>query len=163
MRKIILTFILLSFSFLFKAQNTSEVDIWSGSYAVYSIKNDKTALDTLVIAKTKDVKPENVPSRFEVDLKRWTVISKKDKRGDSEVVRRFIFNPEDKDDEYKEFGWTRLYQEGKMNCIDGGHFFICQTKPDTTVDFQKEGTFLTKTGFFGVWLHFGLVELKKLN
>jgi len=32
-----------------------------------------------------------------------------------------------------------------------------------SLDFQKQGTFLTKTGFFGVWLHFGLIELKKLN
>ena len=29
-----------------------------------------------------------------------------------------------------------------------------------SLDFQKEGTFLSKTGFFGVWLHFGLIELK---
>ncbi|MPT32323.1 MAG: phosphate ABC transporter permease [Chryseobacterium sp.] len=162
MRNILLTFILLGFSFLFKAQNQSQNDIWSGSYEVYP-KDDKKALDTLFIAKTKDVKSEDVPARFESDLKRWIVTSKKDERKDALVIRRFIFNLEDDDNEYEQFGWTKLYQEEKISCIDGCHFFICQTKPNTTVDFQKEGTFFTKTGFFGVWLHFGLVELKKLD
>lgn len=160
---LLFTFILLSCLFPLKAQNISETDIWSGSYAVYSMKENKTVLDTLVIAKTKDKKPEDVAARFEFDLRRWTISSKKDKKGDTKEIRRFICNPDDRDDEYKEFGWTKLYQEGKMKCIDGGNFFICQTKPNTTVNFLKEESFLTKTGFFGVWLHFGLVELKKLN
>jgi len=161
--KLLLVLIFFCCSFLFKAQNKSQTDIWSGNYAVYSVEDDKTVLDTLIIKKAKDVKPEDIASRFEFDLKRWTVISKKDNGKDSKVIRRFIFNPEDKDNEYEQFGWTKLYQEEKISCIDGGHFFICQTKPNTTVDFQKEGTFFTKTGFFGIWLHFGLVELKKLN
>jgi len=76
-------------------------------------------------------------------------------------VRRFLFKPNN--DEYKEFGWTDLHKAGKMNCIDGGHFFICKTEANTTVDLKGDKAFLTKTGVFGIWLHHGLVTLKKVK
>ena len=67
----------------------------------------------------------------------------KEGKKDQAVIRRFLFVPEDKEDQYKEFGWTELH------CIDGereneleyrmdlkteiifssGCFYFCQTEP----------------------------------
>ena len=52
---------------------------------------------------------------------------------------------------------------GKMNCIDGGHFFICQSEPETLVKFGKEESYFSKTGIFGIWLHKGLFNLNRIN
>lgn len=63
----------------------------------------------------------------------------------------------------KKFSWTDLYKAGKMNCIDGGHFFICQTLANSDVKFGQNENYLTNTGIFGIWLHYGVVELKKIK
>ncbi|KFC19456.1 hypothetical protein [Chryseobacterium sp. FH1] len=136
-----------------------ESDIWSGSYSVHP-NNDAVVQDTLVISRSKDLKPEDVPSKLEADLARWTVESKRDSKKGDILVRRFLQN--DEDDEYKEFGWTALHKAGKMNCIDGGHFFICNTDPNSTVELKGDKPFKTESGIFGIWLHYGLVTLKKL-
>ena len=136
-----------------------KVDLWTGRYSVHP-NNDDVAQDTLVISRSKDLKPENVPSKLEADLARWTVSSKRDAKKEDILVRRFLQN--DEDDEYKEFGWTALHKAGKMNCIDGGHFFICKTDPNSNVELKGDKPFKTKSGVFGIWLHYGLVTLKKL-
>jgi len=152
---------LLAFSFNFlHAQNTPGKDIWSGKLLVYPDKNEIPA-DTLLLTRTADIAADKVASRYEADLARWQVISSKDPKKDSILLRRFLSN--DKDDEYKEFGWTALHNAGKMNCLDGGHFFICQTDPNTKVELKGDQPFFTESGIFGVWLHYGLVALKKIK
>ncbi|MNK85770.1 hypothetical protein D3C87_1056600 [compost metagenome] len=136
-----------------------ESDIWSGSYSVHP-NNDAVVQDTLIISRSKDLKPEDVPAKLEADLARWTVGSKRDAKKEDILVRRFLQN--DEDDEYKELGWTGLHKAGKMNCIDGGHFFICKTDPNSTVELKGDKPFKTESGIFGIWLHYGLVTLKKL-
>jgi hypothetical protein len=153
---------LIGLSGLLAAQKTAESDVWSGIYVLNPVNKDgSNDIDTLVIAKTKDADPKKLAARYESDLARWTIVSKKDKAQEKAVIKRFLFNLEDKEDEYKEFGWTNLHKEGKINCIDGGHFFICQTTANSTVTFSKDETYFTKTGIFGIWLHYGVVELQK--
>ncbi|MDH6250806.1 hypothetical protein M2347_000533 [Chryseobacterium sp. H1D6B] len=153
---------LVGLSDLLAAQKKTEPDIWSGTYVLNPVnKAGSNNADTLIIAKTKDADPKEVAARYESDLARWTIASKKDGAQEKAVIKRFLFNLEDKEDEYEEFGWTELHKEGKMNCIDGGHFFICQTAANSTVRFSKDETYLTKTGIFGIWLHYGVVELQK--
>ena len=148
------------------AQKKQTDDIWSGTYIVKSKIKDSVnyeTVDTLVIKKTASANPEDLAARYESDLLRWTIVSKTDSRGKHKVVRRFLFDLAEDENEYEEFGWTELHQAGKMDCLDGGHFFICKTEPKTTVQFGKEESFFTETGIFGVWLHYGLVELEKIK
>ena len=74
-----------------------KVDLWTGRYSVHP-NNDDVAQDTLVISRSKDLKPENVPAKLEADLSRWAVGSKRDAKKDEILVRRFLQNEED--DEY---------------------------------------------------------------
>lgn len=164
MKKIFFLFILIASWDMASAQKKTNDDIWSGSYKVGSVNNKElTNVDTLIITKIEDADPKELAARYESDLERWTLVSKKGGRKDQQIVRRFLFDEEDKEDAYKEFGWTDLHKNGKMSCIDGGHFFICQTEPNTKVKLSKEEEFLTKTGVFGIWLHYGLVELQKIK
>lgn len=151
-------FILIVGLFKVSSQNT---DIWSGTYVVKS--NNEIVIDTIQIKKVDDVKAEDVAGRFESDLKRWVLTSQKGKTGNKIEIRRFLFNVEDEENEYKQFGWTALYKKGEMKCIDGGHLFICKTKPNTKVNLSNEESFFTKTGIFGVRLHFGLLRLKRVD
>ena len=159
-------FLSILFIFAINLCNAQEIksDIWSGSYGIYALNGKELPIiDTIKMLKTKDAKIEDVAANLESDLKRWTISTKHEDRSDQKDVRRFLFDLEDDQNEYKEFGWTNLHKEGKMNCIDGGSFFICQTTPGTTVKFGKADTFETKTGIFGIWLHVGIAELKKLE
>ncbi|MGG5208685.1 phosphate ABC transporter permease [Chryseobacterium sp. MIQD13] len=161
--KSIFTFLMLiGLSGLLSAQKNGEKDIWSGTYLVNEINSGVSRVtDTLTVARIKDADPEEIPAKEESDLARWSMTSKRDGGKDEITVKRFLFDPENDVDAYKEFGWTDLHQAGKINCIDGGHFFICQTQPNTTVRFGKDETCFTKTGVFGIWLHYGVVELQK--
>lgn len=159
MKNIFLIILMLFCTFL-NAQNKQETDLWSGSYAIYPNKDD-VAADTLVIKKINDLTADQVPSKLEADLARWDILSTRDSKKEAVTVRRFLSNNED--DEYKEFGWTAMHKAGKMNCIDGGHFFICQTEAKTTVELKGDKPFYTETGIFGVWLHYGLVTIKKIK
>jgi hypothetical protein len=146
------------------AQQKKQPDLWTGSYLLHPKNGDTTTnADTLVIVKTADANPKDIPAKYESDLARWALTSKKEGDKEKKIVRRFLFDVENDEDAYKEFGWTDLHKSGKMNCIDGGHFFICQTEPNTTVRFNKEETYLTETGVFGIWLHYGVVELQKIK
>lgn len=163
-KKLFLFSILIGLSDLLSAQKLIKSDIWSGTYIVQSVNKESSGVvDTLIITKTKDVNPKEVAARYESDVARWIIGSKKNGDKEKSVIQRFLFDIENKEDGYKEFGWTDLHEKGKMNCIDGGHFFICQTEPNTKVNFNQEETYLTKTGIFGIWLHYGIVELKKID
>ena len=158
--KSIFLIVLMVFCNFIHAQNKQETDLWSGSYAIYPNKDD-VSVDTLVIKKINDLTADQVPSKLEADLVRWEVASTRDSKKEAITIRRFLSNKED--DEYKEFGWTAMHKAGKMNCIDGGHFFICQTQAKTTVELKDDKHFYTETGIFGVWLHYGLVNIKKIK
>ncbi|MCT2407706.1 phosphate ABC transporter permease [Chryseobacterium antibioticum] len=162
MKNLFLIALLIGVSDLLSAQKKQEKDIWSGTYLVNEINNKvSTITDTLVMSRIKDANPKEIPAKEESDLARWSMTSKRDGGKDKITVRRFLFDVEGDEDGYKEFGWTDLHKEGKMNCIDGGHFFICQTQRNTTVMFGKDESYFTKTGIFGIWLHYGVVELQK--
>ncbi|KFE98276.1 hypothetical protein [Chryseobacterium luteum] len=154
--------ILLGLSDLLSAQKKTEKDIWSGTYMVNEIsKGVSRTTDTLEVSRIKDADPRDIPASEESDLARWSMTSKRDGGKDKMTVKRFLFDVENDSDAYQEFGWTDLHKAGKINCIDGGHFFICQTQPNTAVTFGKDETYFTKTGIFGIWLHYGVVELQK--
>lgn len=163
MKNVCIFLLLIGLSGLVSAQKKTEKDIWSGTYMVNEKKSDGglTTTDTLVIARIKDADAKEVSDKEKSDLVRWSMTSKRDGGKDKITVKRFLFDLANDEDAYKEFGLTDMHKEGKINCIDGGHFFICQTPPDTTVAFGKEETYFTKTGFFGIWLHYGVVELQK--
>jgi len=156
--------ILIGISSFLSAQKKTEKDIWPGTYFVNETNKEgtqTTTTDTLVIARIPDADPDKIPAKEESDLARWSMTSKRDGGKDKISVKRFLFDVKNNKDAYKEFGWTDLHKKGKINCIDGGHFFICQTLPNTTVTFGKDEKYFTKTGVFGIWLHYGVVELQK--
>ncbi|MCL1669313.1 phosphate ABC transporter permease [Elizabethkingia ursingii] len=164
MKKLFLVLIVTGLLSSLSAQKNTKTDIWSGSYGIYAIKDSlMKASDTLIIERIADAKTDEVAGRYQSDLARWAITSTKEGKKDQAVVRRFLFVPEDKENQYKEFGWTELHQNGKMNCIDGNHFFICQTESKTKVLFNGKEEFYTRTGIFGIWLHYGIVDLKKLK
>ncbi|REC79815.1 phosphate ABC transporter permease [Chryseobacterium elymi] len=153
---------LIGLSGLLSAQKNTGKDIWSGTYLVNEINNGVVRItDTLVVARIKDADPNEVPAKEKFNLARWSMVSKRDGGKDKATIKQFLFDVEKDRDAYKEFGWTDLHKAGKMNCIDGGHFFICQTQPGTSITFGKDEKYFTKTGVFGIWLHYGIVELEK--
>jgi len=135
-------------------------DVWSGNYIIKSPKSK--AIDTIKIQKTADINKEDVASRFESDLSRWIIASKNENYENEIIARRFLFDLENDENEYEQFGWIELYLKGEMKCIDAGHLFICKTKPNSVVKYGDE-SFFTKTGLFGIRLHYGLFELEKYN
>ena len=137
---------------------SQDKDIWSGEYILKSIESIPT--DTIKIKKIPNLSKEDVAGRFESDLKRWEIYSEND--DDKVSLRRFLFDQQDDENEYEEFGWTALHVKGKMECIDAGHFFICQTTPNSQVTID-DYSFFTETGVFGIRLHYGLFQLEKLK
>ncbi len=159
---LILLFISIGLNNSAIAQEKAQLDIWTGKYIVLAKNNDCLKItDTLTIERIADANPKELTDKYKSDLARWTITSSQEKNKEKNSVRRFLFDPNDDRDEYKEFGWTDLYKAGKMQCIDGGHFFICQTLANSDVKFGKDESYLTNTGIFGIWLHYGVVELKK--
>ncbi|MDO6759911.1 phosphate ABC transporter permease [Tamlana sp. 2_MG-2023] len=132
--------------------------IWSGNYVLKSSKAE--AIDSIRIRKAKDANKDDLASRFESDLSRWKIASKNDNYEDELIARRFLFDIESYRNEYEQFGWTTMHSKGEIECIDAGHFFMCQTTPNSQVKIDDEA-FFTKTGVFGIRLHYGLFELEK--
>jgi len=137
-----------------------EIDIWSGTYIFHY--PDSEAVDSIKIEKINDLHIDDVAARYESDLSRWEISSKSDNYEDKVIVRRFLCDIENDENEYEEFGWTALHLKGEMNCLDAGHFFICSTTPNSTIMIGEE-SFFTKTGIFGIRLHYGLFELEKVD
>ena len=162
MKQLLLISIFIGLINVAYTQQKSKPDIWSGTYVMRSYNSNATAGDTLIIEKTADASADKIPDKYKSDLTRWTVTSKKNTTAD-QIVRRFLFDAEENENQYKEFGWTDLYKSGKIECIDGGLFFICQTTPNTVVKFNKEESYSTKTGMLAVWLHHGLFELERIE
>ncbi|WP_219216622.1 hypothetical protein [Variovorax boronicumulans] len=146
----------------------AERDAWSGLYRHEWVADTQAARERpgagpsqLTIARAPDADPARLAERYQADLARWTLADGSGGGEKSEPLRRFL--PRD----YGEWGWTALHEAGRMECLDGGHLFICKTAPDTTVAFGPEGprqeTLRVKTGVFGIALHAGAFELKKLD
>ena len=142
-----------------------EKDIWSGEYLVLkyndSIQKFDT-IDTLIIKKSEDIIAKDVAAKYESDLKRWKINSKSNLKDDPIILRRFLFDLKDSNNEYEEFNWTKLHQNNEMNCADAGHFFIFQSKNKGEISIGDE-KFISRTGIFGIQLHYGLFELEKIN
>lgn len=162
--KNVLLIIVFLFCFCSHVNAQKEIDIWSGTYALsYQPEESKISIpmDTIIISTSRTLTEDEVAVRFESDLKRWAIRSFKNLKEDNYIkARRFLFDEEN--DEYKEFGWSELHKRGKMNCLDAGHFFICQSEEKGEIQITDE-SFNTETGFFGIRLHFGLFHLKKLT
>jgi tetratricopeptide (TPR) repeat protein len=141
----------------------SEADFWSGTYRMQpgSQANARPIpVSVFKISKLADLSSSAVAARYESDLARWQLTTV---ASDSEQVglRRFVLN--DDFDEYKQFGWTSLYLQNKMECMDGGRFFFCKTKPLSTVVFSNTESYVSKTGYFGILLHAGVFDLVKID
>lgn len=157
-------FILLSFIILKGCgQEKSSKDIWSGRYELLiTVQGKYQVVDTLEIRKIANAKAEKLAAQYESDLERWTIHSLKEP-DEKREVRRFLFDLEDNIDEYESLNWTDLHLQGKINCIDAGNFFICSTTPNTWVNLGEKEKYFTKTGIFGIRLHFGAFELRKIE
>lgn len=146
-------------AFAHSSENNAQ-DHWSGRYRL-EIKNGDSVIDQLpiyvVIRQIEDIHPEDVTYKYRSDLKRWVIMT--EGTDDEVIIRRFLFDHEEEENGYEEFGWTKLHEDGKMECIDAGHFFICKTTPNTTVNFGDDETAFTESGIFGIRLHLGLFEL----
>ncbi|MCU4119194.1 hypothetical protein [Variovorax sp. N23] len=150
----------------------AERDAWSGLYRHEWVANTQAAQaiaatlerpepSQLTITRAPDADPAKLMKRYQSDLARWTLAQASGGGEKSRPLRRFLPR------EYAGWGWTALHEAGRMECLDGGHLFLCKTTPDTTVAFGPEGpgqeTLRVKTGVFGIVLHAGAFELKKLD
>lgn len=140
------------------AQN---LDLWSGTYFLKDA--DLIVMDTIKIAKTNELIREKLPDRLQIDLKRWNISSQRDHHKDMIEARNFIFQDADHRNEYEEFGWKEMHQKGEMHCLDAGHLFLCQTKPESKVFIGKDESFYSESGIFGIRLHYGLFKLEKIK
>ena len=139
---------------------------WSGVYRLEWVKGSAAversgaASQTLVVAKAADADPANLVERYRADLSRWTL---REAAGVEQgpPLRRFV------ERDYEGLGWNALHTAGGIECLDGGHLFVCRTQPGAAVSFGAEGpgreTLVAQTGVFGIVLHAGAFELKKLD
>lgn len=139
--------------------DAQEPDMWSGNFIVKS--SASIPVDTIIIQKITDANKEGVASEVESGLQGWMLSSKQDNYEDKIIARPFLFDEQNDKNEYEQFGWTELYLKGEMSCIDAGHLFICQTKQNSQVQLGDDASFFTKTGIFGIRLHYGLFELER--
>lgn len=137
-----------------------ETDIWSGTYVLKTQQGQ--IVDTLKIEKTKSLTKDKVAGFFEHDLERWTIASAQDKFEEKINARRFIFNPDEGDNEYEDFGWTEMHRKQEINCMDVGQIFICRSTPNTNIHIGEE-SFYTSTGIFGIKLHYGLFLMEQVE
>ncbi|QNK66742.1 hypothetical protein [Variovorax sp. PAMC26660] len=147
------------------AATPQQVDAWSGAYRLEWIKGERTARampapSDVTIQRAPDADADKVPAEGESNLPRWTVTETGSTK-EGATVRRF------RPREYEDWGWADLHAAGRIECLDASHMFMCRTAPGTTITFGPEGpnreTLLAQTGVFGVVLHAGAFQLKKLG
>jgi hypothetical protein len=132
-------------------------DNWSGHYGLHWLGVSQAGA-RIVLAKAADADPGKLVEGFQSGLDRWTIA---DVRTPTETVelRRFLAV------EYARLGWAALHTAGRIECLDAGHLFVCQTTPGATVKIGRDGpqqeSLLASTGVFGIVLHAGAFELKK--
>jgi tetratricopeptide (TPR) repeat protein len=141
-----------------------EVDTWSGRYRMESgSKDNREPIPTTVfeITKIADLGEKDVAGRYESDLARWQMRVEEDGAKQSKPIRRFILS--DDFNEYEGFGWTQLYLQNKIECMDAGNFFFCKAEPNSNIKFNKNESYTTKSGIFGILLHAGVFEMVKVD
>lgn len=155
LKKILLAIFLIGIVKLTYSQST---DIWSGNYIIKSTAS--TIMDTIQIKKTADADKNEVAGKYLSNLSRWVITAKEDDSKTKMIAREFLYDIENNRDEYKQFGWADLYKKEQITCLSVGHFIICKTTPNNTILIDNQ-SFFTKTGLFGIRLHYGLFELEK--
>ncbi len=159
MTKKTLLFLLTSFLYLYTtAQNTK--DEWSGLYQLQPYGKVLDSISPKQFYKIQKIilDHDNTSSTYELAVNdQWTMQNMLNIE-DKKVLRAFKFSQ--KKNDYEEFGWTELHQNGNIKCIDGGNLFICKTKVGTKISFGEE-KFTTNSGVFGILLHYGIFELYK--
>ncbi len=159
MKRYLIFLLLLTNCYVITSQNKKSNDTWSGTYRLELLgkKTEKKTPKQYVQIQKITLEQDEESSKFLSLPDQWMMKILSEKK-DKKVLRAFSFTEED--DEYEQFGWTELHKKGEMECLDGGRFFICKTKPKTTVTTNGE-SFFSKSGIFGVLLHYGGFELYK--
>ncbi|CAN5321740.1 hypothetical protein BH10PSE18_BH10PSE18_32010 [soil metagenome] len=142
-----------------------DADGWSGVYRLEWFKGsvaDRRAGGPvqIVIARTPDADADQTMERDRADLRRWA-LTEAGSAERSPPLRPFVAR------DYEGWGWTATHAAGGIECIDGERLFVCRAKPGATVAFgpvgSKQETLVAQTGLFGIVLHEGAFELKKLD
>jgi hypothetical protein len=138
-------------------------DPWSGRYSVTWIEGSPAAKGAgetqAVLTRAADADPANVSEG--PDLSRWR-LGGTGGRDDTSLLRRFDLR------EYDDLGWGPRHAAGGIECLSGSGLFICRAEPGTSVTFGAQGgekgeVLSTRTGMFGIVLHAGAFELKRLD
>ncbi|MDO9439249.1 MAG: hypothetical protein Q7T73_00010 [Beijerinckiaceae bacterium] len=134
-------------------------DIWSGLYRLEWLGGARSVEDVR-IERAPDADPATLVEKYQDDLTRWAMSQDAAPR-ERTTLRRFLPS------EYKGWGWDDLPKDVRIECLDASRMFVCRTAPGTTISFGPDRpnreTLLAKTGVFGVVLHAGAFELKKLD
>jgi len=134
-------------------------EAWSGAYRLEWIDAGKTGAE-MRIAPAPDADPAKLVEKYRADLTRWT-ISQPVSGQKGATLRRFLSS------QYEAFGWGDLREAARIECLDANRLFVCRTDPGTTISFGPDRpnreTLVARTGVFGVILHAGAFELKKLD
>ncbi len=138
---------------------------WSGAYRLEWFRGsvaDRQAGGPvqIIIARAPDADAEKSMARDRADLRRWT-LTQGGSAEPSPPLRPFVAR------DYEGWGWTDMHAAGGIECIDGERLFVCRAEPGATIAFgpagQKQETLTAQTGLFGIVLHEGAFELKKLD
>ena len=155
----------LSFGPLGAVAAAPQQDPWSGAYRLEWLKGTRAAEkgaegSDVILARAPDADPEKLAEKYRPDPARWTM-AQTDNARERTTLRRFLAT------EYKGMGWAGLHGDGRIECLDAGHMFVCRTTPGATITVGPEGpnreTLSAQTGVFGVVLHAGAFQLKKLE
>ena len=155
----------LSFGPLGAAAAAPQQDPWTGAYRLEWLEGTRAAKEgaqgsDVTIQRAPDADPASLVKKYQSDLVRWTLADPSNAR-ESTTLRRFLAR------EYEGWGWAGLHGDGRIECLDASHIFVCKTAPGTTITFGPEGpkreTLTAQTGVFGIVLHAGAFQLKKLE
>ena len=134
-------------------------DVWNGLYRLEWVVDGRPGIE-MRIERARDADPAKLVEKYRSDLARWTISQPAAPR-EAATLRRFVAS------EYEGWGWGDLRKDLRIECLDASRMFLCRTAPGTTIFFGPDGpnreTLLAKTGVFGVVLHAGAFELKKLD
>ena len=134
------------------ADTEPQVDVWSGYYQVQFMGKSAGDDAPKAIYHIKQSQKKQ-QGRGGAERACWTVTSESGDNSDQTEICRFS------DDDYK-----GLVTDGEIECLGCGEafVFICRVKPGATVT-DGHDKVLVRTGFFGVILDVGPIELTKLD
>ena len=145
-------------------------DDWTGSYALKPLGSNPSASSPaepaipiesaqVVIVRVADEGVSKLDDDAEkLDARRWE-IKQNDKPG---RVKLRPFLPA----QYKEFNFGLYSKLQTIECLDGGHLFLCKSMPRVPVSIGSGQSFETinvASGIWGVRLHSGAFELIPLR